>query len=63
MYLAEIKMDTEVFDMKLLSFLKPRNKSIQNVKKEQRFWIMKIFEKCFFRCTFFDFCQTGKDIS
>ena len=42
---------------------KSRKKSSQNVKKEQRFWILKIFEKCLFLCTFFEFCQTGKDIS
>ena len=56
-------MDTEEFCMMLFLFLKLRKKSSQNVKKEQRFWIMKDFEKCLFLCTFFDFCQTGTDIS
>ena len=56
-------MDTEEFDTMLFLFLKLRKKSSQNVKKEQRFWIREIFEKCLFLCAFFDFCQTGKDIS
>ena len=42
---------------------KTSKSSSQNMNKEQRFWIKKIFEKYLFLCTFFDFCQTGKDIS
>ena len=37
-------MDNEEFDMILFLFLRLR-KSRQNVKKERRFWIRKIFEK------------------
>ena len=62
-YLAELKMDDEEFDTMLSLFLKLRKKSSQNVKKVRRFCMRKFFEKHLFLCTFFDFCQTGKDIS
>ena len=42
---------------------KTSKKRSQNVKKEQRVWMRKLFEKCLFLCVFLDFCQTGKEIS
>ena len=53
MYLAEIKMDFGEFDMMLFLFLKLEKKSGQNMEKEQRFWIRKLFEKHLFVYIFF----------
>ena len=46
----------------LIFVLKILKKSSQNLKKERRFWITKIFEKLFFLCTFSYFCRKDKDI-
>ena len=49
-------MDNEEFDM-LFLFLEFWSKSSRNVKNSEN------SEKRLFLCTFFDFCQTGKDNS
>ena len=59
-------MDYEEFNIILFLLLKLCKKSSQNVKKERRSKPIRnfeIFEKRLDLCTFFDFCQTVKDIS
>ena len=46
-------MDDEEFDLMLFWFLKLRKIRSQNVEKERRIWIRKIFEKRLFFCTVF----------
>ena len=61
-HLAQIKMDDEEFDLILFWFLKLRKIGSQNVKKERKIWIRKIFEEPHFFVCFFDFYQADKDI-
>ena len=52
-------MESEEFDMMLFLFLKLRKKGSQNVKKSKGFGSGKFLRNV----SFFEFCQTGKDIS